>query len=284
MASLDLVDRLRERTGVSYDEAREALDNSDDDMLDALIWLEQNGRIEQPEVARFSTGGDEETDRYIRRDTAGSASDSAYNKTISDGYYDSGKSYAEQKKKKAGSGHKHKYSKPDHKYKKSDYSYKERNAYKTGDAYSSGGAYKPGGAYKSSDAKYHDRTNINAGRGSHKHGGKHDSYYYDKMKSTGASFVSTAARFIGKAFQVGNATMFEVTRYGKEMFKFPLTLLVIACIMFFQVMLIVLPVSLFFGFRYKLTGDYFNNSPLNSIIDTAADAVDGIKDAFNKNK
>ena len=78
--------------------------------------------------------------------------------------------------------------------------------------------------------------------------------------------------------------MFEVRRYGREVIKMPLTLLVIAFILFFNVVLILLPVGLFFGFRYKLTGDHFNEGPVNSIMDAAADAVEGLKEAFAKNK
>jgi hypothetical protein len=48
MADIELVEKLRDRTGVSYDEAKEALDASDDDLLDAIIYLEKRGKVPPP--------------------------------------------------------------------------------------------------------------------------------------------------------------------------------------------------------------------------------------------
>jgi hypothetical protein len=48
MADIELVEKLRERADVSYDEAKEALDASDDDLLEAIIYLEKRGKIPPP--------------------------------------------------------------------------------------------------------------------------------------------------------------------------------------------------------------------------------------------
>lgn len=48
MATLEQVEKLRERANVSYDEAKAALDACDGDMLDALIYLEKQGRVSTP--------------------------------------------------------------------------------------------------------------------------------------------------------------------------------------------------------------------------------------------
>ena len=45
MDMFDKVDTLRERANVSYEEAKEALDRSNGDVLDAMILLEREGRI-----------------------------------------------------------------------------------------------------------------------------------------------------------------------------------------------------------------------------------------------
>ena len=43
--TLELVERLREKADVSYEEARAVLEEADGDLLDALILLERRGRI-----------------------------------------------------------------------------------------------------------------------------------------------------------------------------------------------------------------------------------------------
>ena len=49
MATLEQVERLRERANVTYDEAREALEQCGNDMLDAMIYLEKNGKVDPPQ-------------------------------------------------------------------------------------------------------------------------------------------------------------------------------------------------------------------------------------------
>ena len=49
MATLEHVERLRERANVTYEEAKEALDACGDDLLDAIIYLENNGKVASPE-------------------------------------------------------------------------------------------------------------------------------------------------------------------------------------------------------------------------------------------
>lgn len=49
MTNLDQVEKLREKAAVSYDEAKEALEASSGDLLDALIYLEKNGKVNTPE-------------------------------------------------------------------------------------------------------------------------------------------------------------------------------------------------------------------------------------------
>ena len=41
MPTLEQIDLLRERTGVSYREAKEALEHCGDDVVDAIIYLEE---------------------------------------------------------------------------------------------------------------------------------------------------------------------------------------------------------------------------------------------------
>ena len=56
MASLENVEKLRQYANVSYDEAKEALDACDGDVLEAIIYLEKKGRVEPPKQGgKFTT-------------------------------------------------------------------------------------------------------------------------------------------------------------------------------------------------------------------------------------
>ena len=46
MDQMELVEQLREKTGCSYSEAKAALDEAGNDLLEALCWLEQHGKTQ----------------------------------------------------------------------------------------------------------------------------------------------------------------------------------------------------------------------------------------------
>lgn len=48
MTDFEKAEKLREKANVSFEEAKEALVNSDGDMLDAMIYLEKQGKSTQP--------------------------------------------------------------------------------------------------------------------------------------------------------------------------------------------------------------------------------------------
>lgn len=56
--TLEQVERLREKANVSYARAKEALEYSGGNLLDALIYLEEQGAIPRPEGAYYSTRSD----------------------------------------------------------------------------------------------------------------------------------------------------------------------------------------------------------------------------------
>lgn len=53
MATLEQVEKLKQRANVSYDEAKEALNACGDDLLDALIYLEKKGKVTPPQEGGF---------------------------------------------------------------------------------------------------------------------------------------------------------------------------------------------------------------------------------------
>ena len=53
--TLEQVERLREKANVSYGQAKAALEYSGGNLLDALIYLEEQGVIPRPEETYYST-------------------------------------------------------------------------------------------------------------------------------------------------------------------------------------------------------------------------------------
>ena len=60
MEQFEKVEKIVEKTGVTYEEAKEALAANGDDMLDAVIYLEKKGRANGPAAAHYSTSSEEQ--------------------------------------------------------------------------------------------------------------------------------------------------------------------------------------------------------------------------------
>ena len=58
MTELEKVEKLREKANVTFAEAKEALVNSNGDILDALIYLENSGKVTEPAGGGFFSGAD----------------------------------------------------------------------------------------------------------------------------------------------------------------------------------------------------------------------------------
>lgn len=61
MEKLKLVDKLKDKANISYEEAKNALENSNWDMLDAMLYLEEHGRVKKPSVSIFYTNESKES-------------------------------------------------------------------------------------------------------------------------------------------------------------------------------------------------------------------------------
>ena len=55
MDNFEKVEKLREKANVTYEEAKTALENSNWDMLDAMIYLEKNGKVKEDKRAEYTT-------------------------------------------------------------------------------------------------------------------------------------------------------------------------------------------------------------------------------------
>lgn len=64
MDHFEMTEKLRRKTGVSYEEAKAALEAADWDMLDALLYLESKGRLGADAAAGYTTRPKEERHFY----------------------------------------------------------------------------------------------------------------------------------------------------------------------------------------------------------------------------
>jgi len=64
MTELEKVEKLREKADVSFAEAKEALDNANGDILDALIYLENQGKATIPAGGGYFSGSGAPTEDY----------------------------------------------------------------------------------------------------------------------------------------------------------------------------------------------------------------------------
>jgi len=65
MEKLEKIERLREKANVTYEEARDALEQAGDDLLDAIVLLEKQGKVKEPQQSTYSTQYDEQ-EQYVR--------------------------------------------------------------------------------------------------------------------------------------------------------------------------------------------------------------------------
>lgn len=64
MEQLEKVEKLRQRANVTYEEAKEALEACNWDMLDAMVYLEKQGKVKEPNQSTYSTSY-EEQNQYV---------------------------------------------------------------------------------------------------------------------------------------------------------------------------------------------------------------------------
>ena len=68
MDDFSIVEKLKNKTNISYEEAKEALEKSNWDILDAMVFLEKEKKIEPPSVSVYFTNNSNisEEKRYYR--------------------------------------------------------------------------------------------------------------------------------------------------------------------------------------------------------------------------
>lgn len=101
----------------------------------------------------------------------------------------------------------------------------------------------------------------------------------------GVSFSELLGRFfrwVGKVIHHGNENNFHVEKHGESILTIPVTVLVLLLIIGFCVVIPLLIVGLFFGFKYSFSGPNLGRKEINKAMDKAAGVVDNLKDEINK--
>ena len=55
MDKLNLIEKLREKTGITYEDAKRVLEINNWDILDSILYLEEQGKVKRPSVSIFYT-------------------------------------------------------------------------------------------------------------------------------------------------------------------------------------------------------------------------------------
>lgn len=92
MEKIEVVDKLRNKTNVSYEEAKKALENNNWDILDAMLYLEDHGIVKKPSVSIFYTNEYKEnytSEREIVNITEDEKNNNSKSKNKLDGIFES---------------------------------------------------------------------------------------------------------------------------------------------------------------------------------------------------
>lgn len=177
MATLEQVEKLREKADVSFEDAKNALDACGDDLLEALIYLEKLGKVKPP------VGG---------------------------GYYSS---------------------------------------------------------ERTTNTEHTDTGETT------KEKENHGESFTDMMRRFG--------RFCARIISKGNNNYFEAEKNGKIVISFPVTALVILVVFLFWIIVPLVIIGLFFGFRYHFRGSELGKESVNRVMDNASNTAEDIKRSFN---
>jgi hypothetical protein len=182
MASLEQVEKLRTMANVSYEEAKTALEATNGDLLEAIIYLEKQGKVSAP---------------------------------AGDGYYSSEKAEEVYAMPCDGKG------------------WKKR----------------------------------------HRH---------DHCRENFHSHMHKFSEFCFRMLRKGNAISFEVLKGEESKASIPVIALALLLIFAFWVIVPLIIVGLFFGFRYRFNGTDFSGNIVNNAMNSAADAAENFKKSMDK--
>ncbi len=180
MATLEQVEKLREKTSVSFEEAKNALDTCGGDLLEAIILLEKQGKVNAPVGGGYYNSTNNNTSGPEKEQTTGSCN----------------------------------------------------NTERRGESF--------------------------------------------------GQLLKRFGRFCVNVIKKGNNNYFEATKEGKVIVSIPVTLLVIGLLFLFWIILPLLVIGLFFGYRYSFHGKELGRDSVNNVMNKASNCADDIKRSFNE--
>jgi hypothetical protein len=142
---------------------------------------------------------------------------------------------------------------------------------------SGGGSYDGRPAWES--AKDAARNEWRETKARLKSGGKH---WKREDKEHVREGFRGVGRFLLRLLELGNTNYLDAVHNGETVLSCPLLVLVILLICFFWVVLPLLVVGLFFGWRYRFRGPELGRDDVNSVIEKAENAADELKNQFTK--
>jgi len=101
-----------------------------------------------------------------------------------------------------------------------------------------------------------------------------------------ASFMELVGRFFrwcGKIIEKGNRNSFEINKDGNGVMAFPVTVLAVLLIFIFWIVVPLIILGLFFGYRYRFAGPDLGKERVNQAFDSAARAVEDLKREIKDN-
>ena len=128
-----------------------------------------------------------------------------------------------------------------------------------------GGGFFSGGDYSDQQQQYIPHS------GGHTGGGESFS-----------SMMKRFGRFLLKVIHKGNTNFLDATKGGEHMFSCPVTVLVVLFLFFFWVTAPLFVLSLFFGFRYRFSGEDLGRDSVNRVMDGASNVVEDVKKSFTE--
>jgi len=101
-----------------------------------------------------------------------------------------------------------------------------------------------------------------------------------ERESAGNSFLDLMASFfnwLGKILGLGNSNEFVASKNGEQALAIPVTIFVIFLVFCFWIVIPLLIIGLFFGFKYSFRGPELGRDSINNAMHKASDIVSEIK-------
>ena len=251
MDNLQKIEKLVNKAGCSYEDAKVALEGCDWDMIDAIIKLEREGKVKAQEASKAEAAANEATQEAAKE--APEAQEAPKAEAASEDAAPQAEApkadtvYVDANSEEAKNGHPNVYYTVDEGASNSGSTYGYGNANSAGNASSAGA----GSSYSS---------NASARK--------------EEFKKTGRSIWERIKRIMF------NNRMIITGKNHQQIIDLPVIIPVIALIVFFWATLLLAIVAMIFGCRFRFEGEDLGKPGINQTMDKATDYAEKIKNDF----